>query len=456
MADFVTKTEELKRYFPSPFYQLKPGKGLSIVLEAMGEVFDQATVDLQEYRKQFLLATATAQYLQVHGVNVDIFRPSGYNMSDNKYRELIKIVTNTSKNVEFIFERLIELFFGAGAISSGLVDCYSYRRNEIIIEIQRNALIIASNRNLYGTTYLHRTHTGAFDGFGALTWATTLAAPVSSGAMSVTLTSIVNVPTSGIIELGGGPTPEIKGFERIGPVLTFYSPVQNSYASGTSVQGPQVPDDYPSGYLYYPQQASEILGSFAAGVSSLTLNATYENLPSSGILYIGTPLSATFETKAYTRSTNTLTLEGMTMYPHSSGEPVSVPNMVRKIQTTLNQSITIGQSFSEITVVNSADFPLNSQQALRINVSNTNVEDTPFWSRKVGDNTKILIDPSYVFKQNHSPGEKVQLMAIKTTPNKDGTDWAFFLNDTDALRLQFFNILRRVKATGVKIVFSII
>lgn len=453
MVDFVTKTDELKRYFPRPFYQLTPGQGLSILLETYGEAFDQAAADLVDYRQQFLLSTAAAEYLQIHGVNVDLFRPRGYNMSDAKYRDMIKIVTNTSKNIEYIFERLIELFFGNTAISGGLVDCYSYRRNEIILEIKRNALIVASSRNLFGTSYVHRTHTGAFDGFGALTWATTLAAPATAGDLTVTLTSTTNVPLSGIALLGG---TEIKGFERVGAVLTFYSPIQTSYSSSSPVQGPEVPDDYPSGYLYYPQQLSEILGSFSAGAVSLILNDTYDNLPASGIVYIGDPLGTTFEAKGFTRSTDTLTLEGGTLYPHSSGEAVSIPNMVRKIRTTLAQNITIGQSFSEISVANSADFPLDNQQALRLQVSYANTEDTPFWSRKVGDNSKILIDPSYVFKQNHSSGEKVQLMARKTIPNKDGTDWAFFLNDTDALRLQFFNILRRVKATGVKIVFEII
>jgi len=453
VVDFIDKKKALERYFPRPFYQLKSGQGISILLETTGDEMNQASDDVKEYRKQFLLATAAGKYLQVHGVNVDLFRLRGYNMSDAKYRELIKIVTNTQKNIEYIFERLIKLFFGDSAFDSGLVDIYSYRKNEIVLEIKSNALIIASSRSLYGTTYLHQENTGHFDGFGALTWSTTLAAPALAGSLSVALSDTTNVPISGLITLS--PT-EIKGFSRVGSILTFFSPTKNDYAAGAAVEGPQDPDDYPSGYLYYPQKKSEILGSYAAGVSSFDLGSTYENVPEIGIMYIGDPEGATFETKGFSRVGSTVTLEGVTVYPHSSGESVSIPNMTRKTMTTLGQNIAAGGSFAELTVANSADFPLDYQAAAKLNVSFGNAEDIPFRSRKFGDNTKIVIDPDYVFKEDHAVGEKVQLMARKTTPNVDGTDWAFFLNDTDSLRNQFFNLLRRVKVTGVRITFSII
>ena len=94
--------------------------------------------------------------------------------------------------------------------------------------------------------------------------------------------------------------------------------------------------------------------------------------------------------------------------------------------------------------------------AIRLNQSFENEEIVPFITRKISDNTKLEIDPDYDFVFDHDPGEKVQLMARKTRPSTDGLNYPFYLNDTDALRQQFFNILQRLKATGVKMVFEII
>jgi len=460
MTDFIDRTTELKRYFPKPFYNLKDGQGLSILIEAVGAQLTTATNEVANARDQFLLARATKKYLEDHGVNLDVFKPRGYKMPDSVYRELIKIVTNSPKNIERIFERILALYFGDNAIDIGLANVYSYRPNEMIVELKANALIIASSRDLYGTHYLHRDH-GGYDGDSIDLWNDTLPVSLSAGATGFTLAAVPSgMPTDGLIHFGPASSPdEIKGFTRVGNVVTFTTPTKNPHTLGSAINGPKFPDDYPNGYVYDAEIRTDLVGSYAAGVSAVQIGAFQpERLPLEGVVYLGNPENSNFEAKGYTRaslSSVNLTLKGVTTFAHSSGDSVIIPNFPRKIKTQLNQNITAGQSFSELTVLNGADFGIE-RGAIRLNQSFGNVEIVPFISRKLSDNTKLLIDPGYTFQFDHMMGEKLQLMARKTRPSTDGLNWPFYLNDTDSLRQQFFNLLRRLKATGVKIVFELL
>lgn len=457
MADFVDKITELRRYFPKPFYNLKPGQGLSIAIEAVGGQLNDLASQQKNARDQFLLARAGGIYLEAIGNDLDVFKPAGYNMSDDTYRQLIEIISNSPKNIEYIFERILALYFGPHAIDMGICDVYSYQPNQMIVQIQSNALIIASNRNLYGTTYLHRGDTSSNP---AGVWNGTLSSPLPLGSTSVTLSPLpAGVPVSGIITFGPATAPdESKGFDRSGSVLTFYSPTLHDHPSGQVINGPIDSDDFHSGYIYDSELRSDLVGSYAAGASTVTIGAFPQNIPVVGTVYIGTPGNFNYEAKGYTKPSllsTTLNLKGTLAFPHSSGDPIIVPNMPRSVNTTLNQTITAGSSYAEVSVVNGADFPLQ-RQAIRFAQSFGNEEIVPLISRKLSDNTKLQIDPGYTFVYDHSVGEKVQLMAMKTTPSTDGLNWPFYLNDTDSLRAQFFNMLRRLKATGVKIVFDIV
>lgn len=460
MPTVIDKKAALRRYFPTPFYKLAPvgGVGLEVLLDAFGDQLNTAADETANARAQFLLATAEGIYLQVHGVNVDILRPRGFNMTDDRFRQLVEIVTNSPKNVEQIFERLIALFFGPTAISTGLIDVYSYRNHEIICDVNHNALIIASTRMLLGTTFLHRDPANPYTGAPQASWASTLAAPVGPTDMTATLTSTTGVPTSGIGEFGSQPL--IKGFERSGSVLTFAGPMGEAFAAGAAVTGPETPDNYPNGYVYNRELQVDLTQTITTGATQVNVGAVPELFPSEGVVYLGDPTGSAFEAKGYTLvlgTPNVLMFDGAVAFNHIAGEEATVPSLLRMIKTTLNQSVTAGTSLGppgELTVVNSADFPL-VPQAIRLDNGGNVPEIVPFLSRKVGDNTKVLIDPNYVFINSHVAGERVNLMARQTAPRISGFDYAFFLNDTDSLRNAFFNILRRVKVTGCKLVFVV-
>ena len=456
MVDFIDKKQELRRYFPKSFYRFGLGdKGLGGILDTFGEQLNTLQTQIGNARSQLLLATASGEYLEQHGIDRDVYRPNGFNMSDEIYRNMIKIVSNSPKNIEHVFERLLTLFFGPNALSDNKADVYSYRKGELVIEIQANALIVASSRNLLGTTYLHRDPTGHYDGAGTLSWSSVLAGPLNTGDVSFTLASVpAGCPVAGFVEIGS----VAKQYIRSGAVFNFRSPILSSFSGGTPIKGPQAPDDYPSGYMFDRNRRADIFGNVLSGASGFTLG-TIPNygFPSSGVIHIGEPGSATFETKGFTRSGTALSLLGVTQFGHASGEQISIPIMPRSIKTTLNQSIVSGSSWPEITVANAADFQeQNIQGVVLLARSYANSELVPFRGRKTADNSKIVIDPSYVFANNHASGETVHLMALQTLPAVNGIDYPFYLNDTDKLRGQFFSTLSRCKVTGFKMKVEII
>lgn len=462
MALVVDEKAALRRYFPPPFYQLRDGKGLAILLDAIGGELNTAAAEMGNMRAQFLLSTASGQWLQIHGVNVDIVRPSGFNMTDDRFRQLIEIITNSPKNVDLIFRRLIALFFGPTAQATGLVDAYSYRNHEIILEIDRNALIIASSRTLLGTAFLHKSPTNPYTGNPQQIWTGTLIADAPAGSTSATFTTLpLGIPSYGVAELGSSPSDplyEQKLFVLSGSTMEFLSPTVQDHPASSNVQGPRTPDDYPNCYVYRPELAMSTIQTISAGASSVQVGAVPENLPTTGVVYLGDPTGTTFEAKGYTFSVilgvNTLTFQGTTAFPHVAGETAVLPDITRMIKTTLNQTISSGTNLGpsgEMVVANSADFP-TQRAAIIIDNGGNHPEIVPFTSRKVGDNTKIIVDPSYTFSSSHSIGDRVNLMSRQTAPRTTGFDYAFFLNDTDALKNTFVNILRRVKVVGVKLV----
>jgi len=457
---FATKKEELKKYFPRPAYNLREGQGLSLLMDILGDPLDEMASEQGNARDQFLLSRAGGSFLDDHGQDRDVFRPKGFRMTDATYRELIKIVTNSQKNIENVFEKVLVLFFGPNSIVNGLADVYSYQKNQIIVEIQENALIIASSRDLYGTHYIHRDPSNAFDGWGTVAWTGTLLNTLLPGDTSLEIASLPSgVPSEGIIEIGtsGSASYEIKLFERSGNIFTLHSGVQYEHLLGSALRGPKNPDDYPNGYIYQPENQSSIFGVALPGASSFSLGAGFDDLSTEGVLMIGNPESANFETKGFTRTGNTVNLKGVLTNLHPSGDAVVEPTMPGSIRTNLDQGIVAGNSYSQITVVNAADFPAAPYEGVMVlNRSFGNTEFVPFKGRVVGDNTQIVTDSSFTFINDHSAGEQINLMSLKTAPEVDGTDFAFFLNDTDSLRQQLFSILSRLKVFGCKIVFEII
>jgi len=107
-------------------------------------------------------------------------------------------------------------------------------------------------------------------------------------------------------------------------------------------------------------------------------------------------------------------------------------------------------------VDNSTQFP-DEQGDLIIGFGTSHQEGpVPYISRP--SSQTLRINPSYEFKQKHPIGTDVTLIAEKkpANPNKDGSDYPFYLTDSVAGRIYAQDLIREITATGIVVVFYVL
>lgn len=70
----------------------------------------------------------------------------------------------------------------------------------------------------------------------------------------------------------------------------------------------------------------------------------------------------------------------------------------------------------------------------------------------------MLIDPSYVFKNEHAIGTNISLVSQNSAfqPSKDGTDYPFYATDIVSGRIYAEELINLVTATGIRVVITIL
>lgn len=113
-------------------------------------------------------------------------------------------------------------------------------------------------------------------------------------------------------------------------------------------------------------------------------------------------------------------------------------------------------SDSILFVDNASEFP-DEQGDLIIGLGTSHQEGpVPYISRP--SNQTLRINPSYKFQKEHPIGTDVALIAQKNpaSPNKDGTDFPFFLTDSVAGRIYAQDLVQEITATGIVVIFFVL
>lgn len=109
-------------------------------------------------------------------------------------------------------------------------------------------------------------------------------------------------------------------------------------------------------------------------------------------------------------------------------------------------------SDSILFVDDSMDFP-DAQGSLIIGLGTSHEEGpVPYISRP--SSQALRINPSYKFKKKHPSGTDVALVAqnFPANPNKDGSDFPFYLTDSVAGRIYAENLIKEITATGIVLI----
>lgn len=125
-------------------------------------------------------------------------------------------------------------------------------------------------------------------------------------------------------------------------------------------------------------------------------------------------------------------------------------------KATLQQSISKGNILTSLTVDDTSLFE-NSTGDIMLNFGK-GTQEVPISYRGIPNANTILIDPSYVFANDHSSGEIINVISSRTsyTPRVEGQDLAIYLTSPSDARQTVQAIMSTLKAGGIVITFVIL
>lgn len=128
---------------------------------------------------------------------------------------------------------------------------------------------------------------------------------------------------------------------------------------------------------------------------------------------------------------------------------------VTSARGVLGQNITAGSFVTTLNMTDASNIP-DEQGFLSFNYGRGNEESlVKYFGRP--NNTTILLDPSYIFQEDHVAGEPVN--AIKTPylkPRQNGDDYSVYLVGVEAARLVAQRIVESIAAAGVVIEWTVL
>lgn len=125
-------------------------------------------------------------------------------------------------------------------------------------------------------------------------------------------------------------------------------------------------------------------------------------------------------------------------------------------KTTILQSVNKGSVQTSITVDDASSF--KSPSGIFMLNFGMNNQEGPIRYRGLPNSNTVLVDPSYVFKNNHISGEAINVLSSQTpyTPRRDGTDLAIYFTSPAGARQVVQDILDSLKAAGIIIHFLVL
>ena len=123
---------------------------------------------------------------------------------------------------------------------------------------------------------------------------------------------------------------------------------------------------------------------------------------------------------------------------------------LRSLRGPLGQTITAGQSFTILQMVDSSNIPDDVGDLILNFGTNTQEGPISYFSRP--NNTTLFIDPAFVFVNDHAMNEPVNLALVPyQIPNIDGSDYSIYLSNTTSSVTLAQDIVKSIVAAGVVI-----
>lgn len=399
---------------------------ITALLEALAESDDEISTQINNAKDQLFVRTATGRDLDRLSNSLGVSRPQSLGLSDEDYQELIPNLSLKPKQIKKAFYDTADVFWGP----------------------------MFSRANISSTN---------FAPFGVAT-GDIFEVVIDSGETQ----RIKALP--GDILVNGAATAE--------EILTILSRIKGATVeiiedSITGNQQINIRTNTPGSV-----GSVEILASTMVGVSKLDFEVrSYDilDLTQRVSVYNITPNELLIEIPAIVPSLRrTLkgshhfhldsTLEGpeptengiwagsFLFNPDASGGAFTITSQ----RAVLGQTINKGEIYTALTVSGAGS--IENQSGFLIANFGQSTQEVPIRYRGIPNTNTILIDPSYLWKNNHFSGEYLNVISAQRpyTPNRDGSDLAVYLTSPSGARAVVENILDKLKAAGIVITFVVL
>jgi len=478
----VDKKDKIKKSVPSYF---KPEVNIywKNFLESIAEEDNRVITQIDEAKKQIFVETASGSYLDALGDNVSVFKPLELNLSDDKYRELIKFLSFYPKQVKSLILEVLDVFYGEtySRFSSQTINNapYNLTGGECLVYKTESTPIQSNTKSL--------TADGETDG------ANTIRVVSTSGMYIGQVVSVSDDDSSELVATVTGVTKTVATLDTSTASFTLS---QNAFVIFNTYHSVV----FESGDFAISGAATAL--EVAAAINTVAINSTATSVSSDTQVNIRTNVagnkgsiqvlggSANVALNFPTTEPTSLRVQVSEINPneivirvpatipalrrilqgsaHLHGDSTLVPPWVgsfvydtdidytvTKVSTTLNQTIQAGLVYTQISVIDSSDLP-NSAGFLMFDFGKNNIEySVPYIGRP--NNSTLLLDPGYTFTKDHSAGEIINIILNEPTiPRAGGGDYPVYVaGSSPSTRAEVQAIVESIIATGIVIRWQI-
>lgn len=399
---------------------------ITALLTALADSDDTISQQIQNAHDQNFVKTASGQYLDRLANSLGVQRPPTLGMSDDDYRQLVPNLSLKPKQIKKAFYDTADVFWGPlfsrANLTSLNVAPYNVSPGDVFqVSIDGQP---AQSVKVHSGDIATPGSATATEIVAVLNRITTLTASV----LTDTLTSNqnVNIRTN---------TPGSVGSVQVLP-CTMVSPSKLNFLE-TEVDIL----DLPQRVCVYNLLPNELIIEIPSIIPSLRriLRGSH-HFHSDGTLAPPVPPSEGI-------------WEGSFLFsPTGANGNYTLTSQKCVLQT----AITKGDVLTSITVDSTALIQ-NPSGFFTLNFG-LGTQELPIRYRGVPNSRTILIDPSYVFANSHSPGEEINVLSqlIPHLPRTDGTDLPVYVTSPSSARQVVQGILDTLQAAGIVITFVVL
>lgn len=407
-------------------YQPQYNRVMSALIEALANSDDEIATQIANAKDQLFIRTATGQNLDKASNSLGVSRPPTLGLTDSEYQELVPNLSLKPKQIKKAFYDTADVFWGplfsranVSSNNSGPFNVSTGDIMQIAIDngVTQNIKVLAGDIAVNGSATAEEIQTILTRIKGAT---------ISILEDSITGDKQINIRTN---------TPG-----SVGNVEIFQSTMIGVSKLDFTVGAYDILN-LPQRVAVYNITANELLIEIPAIVPALrrTLKGSH-HFHADGTLEPPQPPA------------NGIWAGSFFYNPNGSAGTFTTTSQV----ATLNQTINKGEVYTSLTVTGASNI-LSPSGLLMINFG-METQEVPIRYRGIPNSNTILIDPSYVWRNNHFAGEALNVISKQEpyTPRKNGIDLAIYMTSPSGAREVVQQILDTLKAAGIVIHFLVL